>query len=288
MKKQILMMTLCAGLVLAGCTQPQPTQVGDMGKTNKPQAWIDAPLDESRLPLADYEIVFHITDAEEVMAGELRINDQVMAALPNPDPADKLVTLKYLWEPLTPGRYVLSVRAQNGAGTWGPLAESVVLIGEPTAAPGVEPTPTLAPTITLAPTETNTATAAPTETLAPTAGFTDINITPDLVYYGYCSPDEVLVSAKAVDPAGITAVVLFYRLRDANGTASAWLNSAMDPQGGDQYAKTVNMNTLTDQTGLDQTLGTFTLEVQMVIQNTLGGMTSSPVLGNVTVEYCRR
>lgn len=270
---------------------PNP-QAGVLFKSGSPQAWIDAPLDESRLPLADVEIVFHITDARQVMAGELRINDQVMAALPNPDPTDKLVTLKYLWQPTAPGRYILGVRAQNTGGTWGPVAESVVLIGEATDSPAVERTATLTPAITLAPTGTNTATPTPTETptstLSPTAGFSDISITPDRVYYGVCSPDEVRVSAKAVDPTGITAVVLFYRLRDASGTASAWLNTAMDPQGEGQYARTVNMNTLTAQTGLDQTFGTFTLEVQLVIQNTLGEITSSPVLANVTVAYCRR
>jgi len=294
MKKTILLTALCVALVLAGCNRPQPgsLQEGYLGKRDKPQAWIDAPLNESRLPLADIEIVFHITDAEQVVTGELSINDQVMAALPNPDPADKLVTLKYLWEPAAPGQYLLQARAQNGAGTWGPVTESVVFISEAAATPLIEQAPTLAPVITIAPTEILTTTLAPTETvtptLAPTAGFTNINITPDLAYYGVCSPDEVQVSVMAVDPDGITAVVLFYRLRDENGTTSAWLNSAMDPEGGGQYAKSVNMNTLAAQTGFDESFGTFTLEVQLVIQNSLGETTNSPVYGDVTVEYCRR
>lgn len=210
--------------------------------------------------------------------GELRINDQVVASMPNPDPADKLVTLTYLWDPAAPGRHVLGARAQNSEGAWGPLAESLVYITEPTGTPPAESTPTL----TMTPTETLT------PTLAPTAGFSGISITPDVVYYGVCSPDEVLVSANATDPAGITAVVLFYRLRDDNGNASDWLNSAMNPQGGSTYAKTVNMNTLAEETGFGESFGTFTLEVQLVIQNSLGEMTGSPVYGDVVVEYCRR
>ena len=294
MKKNFLLTMLCAALVMAGCNPPQPEspQDGYIGKRDKPRAWIDAPLNESRLPLADYEIVFHITDAEEVVTGELSINDQVMASLPNPDPADKLVTLKYLWEPAAPGEYVVGARAQNAEGTWGPMSESLVFISEATATPLIEQAPTLAPIITIEATEILTPIPTPTETVTPTLtpapGFSSFNITPDLVYYGFCSPDEVLVSVKAVDTAGITAVVLFYRLRDENGQTTAWLNSAMDPQSGGQYTKSVNMNTLAEQTGVDETLKTFTLQVQMVIQNSLGQMTSSTIYSDVTVQYCRR
>lgn len=294
MKKKILFAMMCATILLTGCSPPQSPSPQDayLGLAGEPQAWIDAPLNESRLPLARYEIVFHITDSQQVMMGELSINDQVMASLPNPDPADKLVTLKYLWDPAAPGRYVLRVRAQNGEGAWGPLSESVVFIGETT----VTPMSLLTPTFTLMPTETVTPTLTPTltptetvtPTLAPTPGFANLNIEPDLVYYGYCSPFEALVSAEASDPAGITAVVVFYRLKDGNGNTSEWLNSAMDPQGGARYTKSVNMNILASQTGFDQSFGTYTLEVQLVIQNSLGQMTRSPVFGDVVVEYCRR
>lgn len=282
MKKKILFKLLCVALVLAGCNLPQSQSPQDayLGPNDKPQAWIDAPLNESRLPLAPYEIVFHITDSQQVMTGELSINDQVMASLPNPAPANKLVTLKYLWNPVAPGQYVLRVRAQNGEGAWGPVTESVVFISETTDTPLVELTPTPTLTITVLPTETVT------PTLIPTAGFTNFNIAPGLVYYGYCSPYEVLVSVEAIDPAGITTVVLFYRLRDENGNKTEWLNSAMDPQSGAQYTKTVNVNILAEQTGFTQSTGT--LEVQLVIQNNLGQMTSSPVYGDVVVQYCRR
>ena len=283
MKKEILLIILSVALVLGGCDSPQsePQGVADLGMGGEPQAWIDAPLNESRLPLARYEIVFHITDAHQVAAGELRINDRVVALSPNPDPADKLVTLTYLWDPGAPGRYVLGVRAQNAEGDWGPLAESVVYISEPTT-PLAEAAPTLTPTITMAPTETVT------PTVAPTAGFNNVSITPGLVYYGVCSPDEVQVTADATDPAGITAVVLFYRLVDENGNVAAWFSSAMDPQGGVKYAKTVDMDSLAEWSGFGASFGTFTLELQLVIQNSLGETTRSPVYGEVVVEYCRR
>jgi len=50
----------------------------------------------------------------------------------------------------------------------------------------------------------------------------------------------------------------------------------------------VNVNTLAEGTGFDESFGTFTLEVQLVIQNSLGETTRSPVYADVMVEYCRR
>jgi hypothetical protein len=292
MNKKMLFTILIAALVLGGCDAPQSgsTEVAYLGLRGEPQAWIDAPLNESRLPLANYEIVFHITDSQQVMTGELSINDQVMVFLPNPDPADKLVTLKYMWSPRAPGRYTLQVRAQNGEGLWGPMSESVVFISEATGTPThtFTPTMTVAPTETITPTSTVTSIATVTPTLTPTAGFSNFNISPDLVYYGYCSPYEALVSVEAVDPAGITAVVLFYRLIDESGDKSEWFSSAMVPQGGAHYAQTVNVNILAAETGFEESFGTFTLEVQLVIQNSLGQMTNSPIYGEVVVEYCRR
>jgi len=83
-------------------------------------------------------------------------------------------------------------------------------------------------------------------------------------------------------------MVLFYRLSEENGNKSTWFRSAMDPQEWVGYAETVNVNTLAEGTGFGVSFGTFTLGVQLVIQNSLGGMTSSPVYGDVVVEYCRR
>jgi len=44
----------------------------------------------------------------------------------------------------------------------------------------------------------------------------------------------------------------------------------------------------TKKAGFDQSFETFTLEVHLFIQNSLGGMISSPVYVEVVVEYCRR
>jgi hypothetical protein len=222
------------------------------------------------------------------MMGELRINDRVVASMNNPDPADKLVTLKYLWDPAAPGRYVLGARAQNNEGAWGPLTESLVNITEPTATPpaGATPTLTMTPTEIFAPSPTPTETLTPT--VVPTAGFANISITPDLVYYGVCSPDEVQVSAEATAPGGGSPRwCSFTGSGIKTGMSQDGSTAPGTPRGG-RYAKTVNMNTLAEQTGFGESFGTFTLEVQLVIQNSLGETTRSPVYGDVVVEYCRR
>jgi hypothetical protein len=168
------------------------------------------------------------------------------------------------------------------------MTESVVFITEPTGTPDVGFTPTLTLTISETPSATLTPTATVTPTPQSTAGFANINISPNLVYYGYCTPYEVIISVEATDPAGITAVVVFYRLKDENGNTTEWFSSAMIPQGGAIYAQTVNVDTLAAETGFEESFGTLTLEVQLVIQNSLGQMTNSPVYGDVIVEYCRR
>jgi hypothetical protein len=133
-----------------------------------------------------------------------------------------------------------------------------------------------------------TPTPTVTPTLTPAPGFLNLNISPDLVYYGYCSPYEVDVSVQAIDPAGITAVVLYYRLKDVSGNTTAWFSSTMVPQGDAYYIGTVNVDVLAEETGFEESFGTFTLEIQLVIQNNLGQVTSSPIYGEVVVEYCRR
>ena len=99
MNKYIVLTFTLFVLLLSSCGPPgqeetdQAYIVGD----SQPQAWIDAPLNESYLPLDQYEIVYHISDQEGIAQGELSINNQVVESLPNPDTSKKLATLKYIW-----------------------------------------------------------------------------------------------------------------------------------------------------------------------------------------------
>jgi hypothetical protein len=282
--KQLIIKICVLGLILlfAGCNIPKAAQFVEvvLVANPAPQAWVDASLNNSVLPLAPYEIVFHITDQQEVTQGELSINNQVVAALPNPQAGKKLATLKYAWNPSAPGEYLLSVRAQGSSGNWGPVTTSKVFIGKRTPSLTMTMTSTGSPTPFPTPTPTATATITPTGL----AGFSNVSAAPNAAYSGNCTPNQVSVSAQAVDNNGITTVVLFYRLRDANGNKTEWLNASMNPQGAEQYSKTVNVASAANQLGVANLNGT--MEYQLVIQNKIGAYVRSQVYADVLVASC--
>jgi hypothetical protein len=116
------------------------------------------------------------------------------------------------------------------------------------------------------------------------AGFSNVSAAPNAVYSGSCTPNQVTISAQAVDSKGITAVVLFYRLRDNNGIQSEWLNASMNPNGTELYSKTVNVASTANQLGLANEGGT--LEYQLVIQEKSGAYVRSQVYADVQVAAC--
>ncbi len=107
----------------AGCG-PSQAQTGGSSL----QAWIDAPLTESVLPLEPYEIVAHASDPQEITQLEIQINGTELASLSNPDPGELLALFKQLWVPPGPGEYRIDVKAQNGAGEWSETASVVVRV----------------------------------------------------------------------------------------------------------------------------------------------------------------
>lgn len=200
----------------AGCNLPQTTRLVLPGGVG-PQAWIDAPLDGMRLPLGlPYDIVFHITFNSSVAAGELSINGQVLATLPNPMAGSNLATLHKTWTPSVPGEYTIQARAESSAGQWGDYARVVVEVGQPTSTPSATLSPTPSPT--------------------PTAvvGVTFSNTTaPKQVYHGGCTPNQVLFAVTVTQTQNVQAVTVFTRLEDGSGaTLTAWdQGAAMYPQG---------------------------------------------------------
>ncbi len=281
MKKIFYTIMIFCFLLFSGCNVPKAAQFIELSlaENNSPQAWVDAPLNNSTLPLAPYEIVFHITDQQEVTQGELSINNQVVASLPNPQAGKKLATLKYAWNPSAPGEYLLGVRAQGSSGNWGPLTTSKVFIGEPTTTVTMTITPTGSETPTVTPTPTLTPTATPTLL----AGFNSVSASPNAVYSGNCTPNQVTISAQTTQTTGITAVILFYRLRDS-GSTSEWLNSSMNLQAPGQYIKSINVASAASDLGRSNQSGT--LDYQLVIQQQNGDLIRSQVYSNVEVAAC--
>ena len=233
-------------LALSACNLPLKITSSGTAK-----AWIDAPLDGMQLPLAPYTLIFHSSDPLGVTQMEVSINGQVLASLPNLDPAQSLVELTQVWQPQQAGRYVIRVRAQNTVGNWTDPDSVTVLIENSSSTP--TPTPTATPTIT--PTFTPTATPTITPTFTPTVTVTALSFgqpipsTNTFEYKHDCIPNPGEVTIKvAVNnaPQGAT-VLFFFRLN----TISNWNTGLqMSPMGGGLYQITIASNTIPEVTSL--------------------------------------
>lgn len=117
----------CLAVVFLSACNATPTPASTKGG---PRAWIDAPIDGSRLPFAPLEIVSHTNDPQSIVQVELNVNGDVVRKDPNPNTSQVLVAMRQAWSPAAPGNYTILVRAQSTAGVWGEYARAVVTIGE--------------------------------------------------------------------------------------------------------------------------------------------------------------
>ena len=229
-------------LALSACNLPLKITSSGTAK-----AWIDAPLDGMQLPLAPYTLVFHSSDPLGVQQMEVSINGQVLASLPNPDPAQSLVELTQVWQPQQAGRYVIRVRAQNTLGNWTDPDSVTVLIENSTSTPS--PTPTSIPTITPTTTPTITPTFTPTVTVTALSFGQPVPSTNTFEYKHDCipNPGEVTIKVAVNNAPQGTTVLFFFRLN----TISNWNTGLlMSPLGGGLYQITIASNTIPEVTSL--------------------------------------
>lgn len=236
---RLLSLFILVCLIAAGCNQAKV----DLPAAGDPVAWIDAPLDGMLLPLAPYEIVFHITDDSPLTQGEVSINGSLAAQVAVSD-GGNMATLRYIWTPPANGRYVIEARGQSSDGAWSAPARVEVEVGEPTPTvtftPTATPTLTATPTPTLTPTETSTPT--PTATFTPTATRTPLpgpvpitfnnvhpNTTQIFFYRDTCGRKEVDLYVTIPLASKVTKVTVNYRLVARSGTQppTGWLSKDM-------------------------------------------------------------
>ena len=265
MKKTILIYLLGFVFLFSSCNMPGEEKYEEVSQTNlKPSAWIDAPLNESYLPFAPVEIVVHATDQQAVLLAEISIDDIVLTTLDNPEPSSNLATMKYMWTPESTGKHIIAVRGQGADEEWSGYNYAVVYIAGETSTT----------------TPTSEITTTPTPNPTPYAGFSNFAVSPSSVHYGSCTPNQVSVSANAVDSVGITTVTLFYRMRDENGNTTDWSNIAMNTGGNNHYSRTI------DLASFNSSYSNGTLDIQLVIQNTNGELTRSDVYAQVGISSC--
>jgi hypothetical protein len=196
MRIKVFAIFILALMVLAACGPQTAPQVG-FASAN--QAWIDAPLPDSHLPLAAVEIVAHAANPDGIASFEIDLNGQLLAkTVPDPASIDQtLMYTRYSWQPSAPGSYRIEVRAFDRNNQPGLPAQVTVEVGEPTPSP----TATLTPTFTLT---------------TPPAPFFKVVVKPKHIYYlrSNCGDKQVQFQVQVSDPAKTAGVWLFVRLRN--------------------------------------------------------------------------
>jgi hypothetical protein len=284
MKRKLMILLLATALVLSGCNMPTGIVAGSPTAL---QAWIDAPLDGTTLPLQPYSLTLHASDPGGVGQLEVSINGQVLATLANPNPASLLMVVTQVWNPSEPGRYVITARAQNNAGAWS-TEDTVTVEIEDTSTPTF--TPTASPTNTPTPSPTNTPTPSPLTGFAspPIFDLLQLNLP-----YSDCPGNHLLTAEIKVNSSqGIAEVMLFYRLENKDNTQfSDWANLSMTSVGANLYRRTFDpvrdgglLSWLTPRLS-------FTWEgwvsTQFIIQDITGRLIRSDVFRQVKVGGCK-
>lgn len=290
MKKALLiaMIIVVAGTAVAVSAKvfhSPPKQDGSL-----PKAWIDAPLNNMRIPFAPYEIVFHVSSNSPVVKGEIRIDDKVLTVLDIKE-KNTLYALRFTWTPESEGEYLIEARGQNEAGVWGDPAKALVYVGAATPTPTKTPAPTLTPTNTPTPTPTNTPEPTPTPEKATFAR--DPIFDPSDIYFGQAcfGTAEVWASVELTSTQDVRLISIFYKLTSSTGEQGEWEDRAMNPKGGGVYTLTINpfsseqyRSWAWDGNWYSSSTGYMT--TQFVITHTDGSYSRSPIYNLVNVRSC--
>ena len=122
--KKTSLLVLSIALLAGACT----SQVSPVSSSLA--AWIDAPLDQSTIPLAPYQIVAHGSDPGQIILLEITVDGEVLSVIENPNPGDLLLAGKADWTPPAPGVYTIQARGQNSSGDWSNYARARVTVQE--------------------------------------------------------------------------------------------------------------------------------------------------------------
>lgn len=260
---------------------------GEKAPTSHPQSaapvevGIDGPANGAALQMGPVDIAYHASSTEGVSLVELSIDGAVVSSINSPDASQKVVALRYSWNPPAPGSHTLQVRAQSKTGAWSNFAISAVTIQG--AQPTAQPQATQAPQATSTP--------EPTKTLEPTATPKDVTIydvkaNKDIFYYGGggCNR-ELTISAKVTQPEKAKVVILFIRLVDKEGEGnSGWDGGrAMSKKGDGEYSVTLFSEKILHYSDYDFSSMNYQIVVQGFSDTRIA---ASEVFRNVSLHTC--
>lgn len=247
------------------------------------EAGIDSPANGSVLQMAPVEIAYHASSADGVATVELAIDGAVVSAIESPDASQKVVALKYTWNPASAGNHNFSARAKSKTGSWSNFSIVNVTV-QGSQAQQQQQQQQQAPQAT--------ATTAPTNTPEPTPTPKDMTIydvkaSKDLFYYGGggCNRENT-ISAKITQPEKAYVVVLFIRLVDKEGEGTSGWDSgrAMSKKGEGEYSVTLFSEKIPHWSDYDFA----SMNYQIVVQDKAGNrLARSEVFKNVSLHTCQ-
>ncbi|BBB47089.1 hypothetical protein Pelsub_P0316 [Pelolinea submarina] len=246
------------------------------------EAGIDSPANGSTLAMGSVDISYHASSTEGVSAVELSIDGNVVSSIATPGSDQKVVALKYTWQPTQSGSHTIGVRAQNTAGTWSDYVTTMVSIAaaeepqaaEPQAAVENTPEPTITPKVE--------ATATP-DVLT----IFDIKHDKTKFYYGSnkCGSHELTISARVTQPEDVYALILFIRFADKESAAFTKWDSgrAMSKKSGDLYSVTLTSTKVTNYNAYEFAV----MRYQIVAQDKAGNsIARTEVMEDLNIEVC--
>ncbi len=244
------------------------------------EAGVDSPANGSALQMESVDIAYHASSTDGISAVELSIDGKVVSSVATPGSDQKVVALKYTWQPMTSGSHSISVRAQSATGAWSDFATSSVTVagsdqaGEP--APAQEST--AKPTSTPKPEPTNT---------PDVLTIFDVKHDKTIFYYGSndCGSHELTISARVTQPEDVYALILFIRFADKESSAFTKWDSgrAMSKKSDDLYSVTLTSTKVTNYNAYEFAV----MRYQIVAQDKNGNsITRTEVMEDLNIEVC--
>jgi hypothetical protein len=248
------------------------------------EAGIDSPPNGANLKMAPVDVAYHASSLDGISAVELSIDGEVVNSFSSPASDQKVIALKYAWQPTEAGSYTIRVRAQSSTGLWSDFVASNVNI-EGQAQEQVEPTaqpPLVTP-------QQPAQTAQPAQPTATPKEFTffDIKHDRDKFYYGGsgCGSREITITTRVTHPEKVFAAYLFTRFYDKEGDGvSVWdAGHSMKKINNDTYSVTLQSNKISNYNMFEYTI----MNYQIVVQDKVNSILArSEVVKKVTLEIC--
>jgi len=285
-RTKIVVTGLILLLVIIACDiGPISIDLGGGGGSSQPQvapveAGIDSPANGASLPMGSVEIAYHATSTEGVSSIELSVNGEVVSSIASSDSSQKVVALKYTWQPNISGSHIIRVRAQNSAGAWSDFSTATVNIegGQQVQQPQDPPAVADQPKAT----DTPSPTATPEEMT-----IHNIEHNLDKFYYGNgaCGSREITISADVTHPDDAFAAILFIRFWDKEGAGTTKWDSgrAMARKSDGHFSVTLFSESIPNYNAYEFAV----VNYQIVVQNKSGNnLARSEVIKKLELERC--